>query len=145
MANQNSSQQSRLDALVRDDERLDEGLDGRHHADVLDEYGFFKDPALWTRDLALRLAAEMDLGELSETHWRVIDQVRSDYLDSGMLPVQPTLCHEFGLDPDCILRLFGGPIDVWRLAGLPNPGEEARTYMENQEAPKGQGTTQVPR
>jgi len=40
-----------------------------------------------------------------------------------------------------ILALFGGPIEVWRLAGLPNPGEEARTYMENQEAPEAEGTT----
>ncbi|MEA3641911.1 MAG: TusE/DsrC/DsvC family sulfur relay protein [Lamprobacter sp.] len=141
MASQKSNQQPAPDDLERDDEPID----GRLHADMLDEYGFFKDPSFWNRDLALRLAAEMDLGELSEAHWRLIDRVRADYLDSGMLPVQPTLCHDLGLDPDCILTLFGGPIDVWRLAGLPNPGEEARTYMENQEAFEGLGTPQVPR
>jgi len=141
MAGQKSNQQPRTDGLARDDERFDKGL----HADLFDEYGFLKEPDLWTRDLALGLAAEMDLGELSEAHWRVIDQVRAAYLDSGMLPVQATLCHDLELEPDCILRLFGGPIEVWRLAGLPSPGEEARTYMENQEAPEAQGTTQVPR
>lgn len=141
MTSQRSNQQSRPDDLARDDEPVD----ARLHANVLDEYGFVKNPDLWSRDLALRLAAEMGLDELSEAHWRVIDQVRADYIDSGMLPVQPTLCHDLGLDPDCILTLFGGPIDVWRLAGLPYPGEEARTYMENQEAPEGQGTPQVPR
>ena len=137
MADQKSKQQPRQEVLGRDDERPD--------ADLLDEYGFLKEPDLWTRDLALGLAAEMDLGELSEAHWRVIDHVRTHYLQSGMLPVQTTLCHDLDLEPDCVLALFGGPIEVWRLAGLPDPGEEARTYMENQEAPEAQGTTQVPR
>jgi tRNA 2-thiouridine synthesizing protein E len=141
MVSQKSNQPLRPDGLTRDVVRFD----GRLHADLLDEYGFLREPELWTRDLALGLAAEIDLGELSEAHWRVIDQVRADYLKSGMLPVQPTLCHELELEPDCILALFGGPIEVWRLAGLPNPGEEARTYMENQRAPEAQGTTRVPR
>jgi len=130
------SKQPRPDGPARGEEGL--------HADLLDEYGFLKEPDLWSRDLALGLAAEMHLGELSEAHWRVIDHVRANYLDSGMLPVQATLCREVELDSDCIVALFGGPIEVWRLAGLPNPGEEARTYMENQELPEAEGTTRTP-
>lgn len=137
MADQKFNQQPRPNGPAREDERL--------HGDLLDEYGFLKEPDLWSRDLALGLAAEMNLGELSETHWRLIDHVRAHYLETGMLPVQSTLCRELELDSDCIIDLFGGPIEVWRLAGLPDPGEEARTYMENQEAPEAQGTTQVPR
>lgn len=45
---------------------------------------------------------------------------------------------------DCIVALFGGPIELWRLAGLPDPGKEARTYMENQEAHEAEGTNWVP-
>jgi tRNA 2-thiouridine synthesizing protein E len=135
MAGQKSKQR-RPDGPARGEEGL--------QADLLDEYGFLKDPDLWNRDLALGLAAEMHLGELSEAHWRVIDHVRTHYLDSGMLPVQTTLCREVELDSDCIVALFGGPIEVWRLAGLPNPGEEARTYMENQELPEAEGTTRTP-
>jgi tRNA 2-thiouridine synthesizing protein E len=26
-------------------------------------------------------------------------------------------------------RLFGGCREAWRIAGLPNPGEEAKSYM----------------
>jgi tRNA 2-thiouridine synthesizing protein E len=104
-------------------------------ADLLDAQGFLKDPQLWNRDLALGMAAELHLGELGEDHWRVIDRLRADYLDSGQLPVQPTLCRELDLGTDCISALFGGPLEAWRLAGLPNPGEEARVYMDNQEPP----------
>lgn len=90
MPNQHSDHQPRWVDLARYDERLD----GPSHADVLDDHGFLKEPDLWSRDLSLGLAAEIGLGELTETHWRLIDQVRTDYLDTGMLPVQPTLCHE---------------------------------------------------
>lgn len=136
MAKEKPNQKPRPDGLARDDERLD--------TELLDEHGFLKEPELWSRDLTLALAAEMDLGELSEAHWRVIDHVRADYLETGMLPVQSILCREIELDADCILALFGGPIEVWRLAGLPHPGEEARTYMENQEAPEAEGTSWAP-
>lgn len=135
MADRKSKQQPYPDGPARDDERL--------HADLLDEYGFLEEPDVWNRDLALALAAEMNL-ELSEAHWRVIDRVRAQYLESGMLPVQSTLCREVELDSDCILALFGGPIELWRLAGLPDPGEEARTYMENQEVPNAEGTMREP-
>ena len=135
MVGQNAKQQPRPDRPGGDDDPVD--------ADVLDKYGFLKEPDLWSRDLALGLAAEMNLGELTEAHWRVIDWIRAHHLDSGMLPVQSTLCREVELDPDCIVALFGGPIELWRLAGLPDPGEEARTYMENQEAPEAVGTTQA--
>lgn len=113
--------------------------DANRLADLLDAHGFLKDPELWSRDIALGLAAEMHVGELSEAHWRVIDRLRSDYLEHGTLLVQTRVCRELDLAPDCVLALFGGPIEAWQLAGLPDPGEEARTYMENQEAPEAEG------
>lgn len=35
----------------------------------------------------------------------------------------------------CVKQLFGGPLEAWRIAGLPDPGEEARAYMANMEPP----------
>jgi tRNA 2-thiouridine synthesizing protein E len=100
------------------------------HSIAFDEHGFLENPALWTRDLALGIAAELKLGELSEDHWRVVDQLRAHYLESGRLPGQQTLCRELGLDDDCIVELFDGPLSAWQIAGLPDPGDEARTHME---------------
>jgi tRNA 2-thiouridine synthesizing protein E len=103
------------------------------HPVVLDEGGFLEDPTIWSRDLALGIAAELKLGELSEAHWRVVDQLRAHYLATGRLPVQQTLCRELGLNGECITELFGGPLSALQIAGLPDPGEEARTDMENLE------------
>jgi tRNA 2-thiouridine synthesizing protein E len=48
--------------------------------------------------------------------------------------VQRQVCRELDLVSDCVCALFGGPLEAWKVAGLPDPGEEARVYMENMEA-----------
>jgi tRNA 2-thiouridine synthesizing protein E len=46
------------------------------------------------------------------------------------LPVERTVCREIGMDPHCIETLFDKDLKcAWRIAGLPNPGEEAKVYM----------------
>lgn len=102
-------------------------------APTFDERGFLEDPDWWNRDLALGIAAGLGIGELTESHWRVVDQLRSHYLTNGSLPVERTLCRELDLASTCVTALFGGLMKAWMVAGLPNPGEEARIYMENME------------
>lgn len=108
--------------------------DPKEIEDLFDAEGFLMDADLWNRDLALSVAAELGLNELTEVHWNIIDEIRKHYLDSGALPVQLHLCHERGLEPHCIKRLFGGQLRAWKIAGLPNPGEEAMSYMLNEQA-----------
>jgi tRNA 2-thiouridine synthesizing protein E len=109
---------------------------------MLDREGFLTDPGRWSPDLAEQLARRVAIGELEEAHWRVIDRLREQFEQAGKLPVQKTLCRELELEPDCLLALFGGPIEAWTVAGLPNPGEEARLYMADMEenAQTGYGT-----
>jgi tRNA 2-thiouridine synthesizing protein E len=107
--------------------------------DLFDNEGFVTDAELWNRDLALSIAAEIGVDELSELHWLLIDEIRLNYLEKGALPWMAHLCRERGLEPDCIYVLFGGPLEAWKIAGLPNPGEEAKTYMENEEPPSAPG------
>jgi tRNA 2-thiouridine synthesizing protein E len=104
-------------------------------SDPFDDYGFLVDPDLWDRDLALRIANELEVGELEESHWAVVDYLREHYLEKATLPWEGNLCRELDLVEDCVHRLFGGPLEAWKVAGLPDPGEEARTYMVNLEPP----------
>jgi tRNA 2-thiouridine synthesizing protein E len=103
--------------------------------DLFDEHGFLQDPRAWDRDLALRIADELGLRELQEDHWRLVDYIRDHYLKHGTLPWMAHVCRELDLEEECFQRLFGGPIEAWKIAGLPDPGEEARVYMENEEEP----------
>ena len=109
----------------------------RELRDLFDAEGFLADPDLWDRDLALRIAAELGLGEFEESHWAVIDYLRDHFLVNATLPWEGNLCRDLDLVDDCVHRLFRGPLEAWKVAGLPDPGEEARTYMLNLEPPDG--------
>ena len=105
----------------------------REVSDLFDANGFLAEPEFWDRDLALRIAAQLGVGELDESHWAVIDYLRDHYLVNGALPWEGNICRELDLVEHCVHRLFGGPIEAWKVAGLPDPGEEARAYMLNSE------------
>jgi tRNA 2-thiouridine synthesizing protein E len=103
--------------------------------DFFDDNGFLVKPELWDRDLALRIAGHLEIADLEESHWSVIDYLREHYAANATLPWEGNVCRDLDLVDDCIHRLFGGPIEAWKIAGLPDPGEEARTYMLNLEPP----------
>jgi tRNA 2-thiouridine synthesizing protein E len=95
---------------------------------VFDKDGFLSSPENWNEELARCLAAENGVGELSEEHWKIIHFLREHYLDGG-LTAGSHVCHVHHLDHHCIPELFQSMKAAWRIAGLPNPGEEANAYM----------------
>jgi tRNA 2-thiouridine synthesizing protein E len=99
----------------------------------VDSNGFLVDPDLWDAHLAQKLARRIGMDELAVAHWRVIERLRSGWLATGQLPVQRHLCRELDLTSGCVDKLFGGLVEAWKVAGLPDPGEEARVYMEDME------------
>jgi len=97
---------------------------------LFDEGGFLIDPEIWTEDFAAQLAVQDGLGDLGEDHWRAIHFMRDSYLRLGaILPVR-NLCRSSGLTRDQLRELFGGCYGLWRIAGLPDPGQEVRNYMK---------------
>ncbi len=69
------------------------------------------------------------LDGLGATHWQVIDRVRERYFRLGALPVMRLVCRSVQLDPRAAHGLFRNCRSLWFVAGLPDPGEEARAYM----------------
>ena len=66
---------------------------------------------------------------MTEKHWIVLNHVREKYFRLGGLPNMRRVCRETALSKTQIYTLFGSCLAIWRIAGLPNPGEEARAYM----------------
>ena len=95
----------------------------------LDEDGFLIEHRLWDRKLAQQLADEWGIGELGPTHWLIIDFVRDRYFRLGALPPMRNLCSKIGVDRDAVKKSFGTCRQLWQVAGLPNPGGEAISYM----------------
>jgi tRNA 2-thiouridine synthesizing protein E len=96
---------------------------------MFDEAGFLRDPLLWTEDLGREVAKLYGIGPLTERHWRVIDHIRERYFRVGGLPALRLVCRATSLSREDIHALFGGCCTAWRIAGLPDPGEEARSYF----------------
>lgn len=96
---------------------------------VFDDDGFLIDSATWTREAARQVAARDGICQLTPDHWAIIFDLRQRYLKTGALPVMSHLCRLHHLGRGAVTELFGGCRRAWRIAGLPNPGEEAKTYM----------------
>jgi len=94
-----------------------------------DTYGFLADPDGWTSSLAQHIASLEGIDQLSAKHWEVIGIVRDRFHAVGGLPVMRLICRAAGLDPYRAHDLFSSCRSLWRIAGLPNPGAEAMSYM----------------
>ena len=97
--------------------------------DWFDADGFLAQPEDWSPNLARKIAWMEGVDELTAKHWEVIRLVRDRYYAIGALPVMRLVCRAAGIDPHNAHKLFSSCSSLWRIAGLPNPGEEARSYM----------------
>ncbi|MCB1800600.1 MAG: TusE/DsrC/DsvC family sulfur relay protein [Gammaproteobacteria bacterium] len=95
----------------------------------LDEDGFLLDRRLWDKTLAQRLANDQGMGKLGATQWMIIDYVRDKYFRLGAMPPMRNMCRRLGVDRDAVKTSFGSCRVLWQIAGLPNPGAEALSYM----------------
>lgn len=95
----------------------------------LDSEGFLLDQRMWDRDLAQQLAELNGLGRLGPTQWLIIDFVRDKYFRLGALPPMGHVCRRLGVEREAVKKSFGSCRLLWQVAGLPNPGGEAISYM----------------
>ncbi len=107
----------------------DAELRHKDNGKYFDEDGFLSDVAGWNIDMARRIAAEDGIGELDKPQVALLMHLRDHYLRMGTVPAIPHICHMNGLEPNCLSRRFTSPREAWRIAGLPNPGEEAKAYL----------------
>ena len=95
---------------------------------ILDEEGYLIDPYSWDRSFTERHAKTARL-KLTAQHWQLIELIRDKYLRLGALPPMRTVCKAVGIDKQFLKQQFGSCLALWKIAGLPNPGEEAKAYM----------------
>lgn len=95
-----------------------------------DEDGFLKDPGQWDESVARSIAARDGIGELTLDQWEMIWSMRNEYFKYQAPLVPRFLCHINHMHKNCMNLLFdNNRREAWRIAGLPNPGEEAKAYL----------------
>ncbi len=102
------------------------------HIDDFDDYGFLKPGIAWNPDKAQLIAKRLGVTGLTDRHLAVARKLRAHYFAHRTILPPNLLCEELELDGECLNELFDGPLHAWKIAGLPNPGEEARVYLDNQ-------------
>ena len=97
----------------------------------VDKSGFLVESRLWTPELAAMFANEVGITDLDVAHWKIIDMLREYYKEFSVPPSMRELNNENKKFD--VTDLFPNMLIAWRVAGLPNPGEEAKVYMINSE------------
>ena len=108
---------------------VDTQADSFQPHEILDEEGFLADPSDWDRSFTERRAVEQGV-YLTDQHWQLVELIRDKYMRLGSLPPMRSVCKSVGLNKYALKRQFGSCLNLWKMAGLPNPGEEAKTYMD---------------
>ena len=97
--------------------------------ELFDEDGLIRDFASWSESLAETLAQDAGISRLTDAHWKLIRAMREQYAKHGVAPVMHRVCNDAGIERHQVNDLFGYCLVAWRVSGLPNPGEEAKSYL----------------
>ena len=84
--------------------------------------GFMTDHSQWNKEIAVAIAAEEGI-TLTDSHWKVLDYILSDYAEKGVIPGMRRMNKVGGIPTKELYALFpGGPIKkAARISGLPKP------------------------
>ena len=88
-----------------------------------DHDGFMAEPDRWNDEIALAIASEEGIDEMTDEHWKVVNFIRKYWKENDVAPTVRMLCQETGVGLRQIYKLFtAGPArGACRVAGLPKP------------------------
>jgi tRNA 2-thiouridine synthesizing protein E len=89
----------------------------------LNDEGFMTDPNEWNQDIAVAIAAEEGIAELTPEHWAVINYCREVGLESGSAPTLRNITQGAGIPTKQLFGLFpkGPAKKVAKISGLGKP------------------------
>jgi len=84
--------------------------------------GYFEDHKQWTKEMAAEIAKDLGI-ELTDEHQKVLDFLRSDFEEKGVIPSMRRMKKTGGIPTKDFYRLFpDGPLKKsCMIAGLPKP------------------------
>ena len=77
------------------------------------------------------MAQLLGIDRLTQDHWLVIYALRDYFKKFGVAPAMMNVCRGYARDRYWVHDLFNSCLNAWRIAGLPDPGEEAKTYLND--------------
>lgn len=89
----------------------------------VNEEGFLTDPNEWSKDIAVEIAKEEGIGNLSDDHWKIIDFCREKATETGAAPTLRQITKGTGISTKELFALYpkGPAKKVARISGLGKP------------------------
>lgn len=89
----------------------------------LDKDGHLANREDWSVELAQELAYQVEVGELNDKHWTVINFMRNEFEEKGDAPSIRKLNKQSGVSTKELYQLFpkGPAKKAAKIAGLPKP------------------------
>jgi TusE/DsrC/DsvC family sulfur relay protein len=97
---------------------------------IVDDDGFLVDLEDWSEAVARVLAAQEGVGELAEDQLDILKFLREYYRKHRFFPIVRFVCKNVHQPRNCVTERFLDPVKAWKIAGLPNPGEEVIRFKE---------------
>jgi TusE/DsrC/DsvC family sulfur relay protein len=89
----------------------------------VNDEGFMTNLSEWTKEIAVEIAKEEGIAELTPAHWKVIDFCRQDAGASGRSPTLRRITTQAGVSTKDLFALFpkGPAKKIARISGLGKP------------------------
>jgi TusE/DsrC/DsvC family sulfur relay protein len=91
---------------------------------TVDEDGFLANIDDWSEQVARVLAAREGIADLPEERLDILKFMREYYGKHHFFPIVRYVCKNVHQPNNCVTEQFIDPVTAWKIAGLPNPGEE---------------------
>ena len=89
----------------------------------VNDEGFMTEPNEWNKEIAVVIANEEGIAEMTDEHWKVIDYCRQTGLESGSAPTLRNITNGAGVPTKQLFGLFpkGPAKKVAKISGLGKP------------------------
>lgn len=89
----------------------------------VNDEGFMTDPNEWDKEIAVVIASEEGITEMTDKHWTVIDYCREVGMESGSAPTLRNITNGAGVSTKELFGLFpkGPAKKVAKISGLGKP------------------------
>ena len=95
---------------------------------AVDEDGFLVNFEEWNEKIAHTLAEKEGLKTLKEDQLDILKFMRDYYRKYNFFPILRYVCKNVHQPRSCINEKFIDPVQAWKIAGLPNPGDEVMMF-----------------
>ena len=95
---------------------------------TLDDEGYLLNFNDWGEDVACALARNEGVEELTKDKMDIIKFLREYYKEYNFFPILRAVCKNVHQPKNCITENFMNPVKAWKIAGLPNPGDEVNLF-----------------